>query len=140
MSILQLPIQKQLDQTISSNTETKQRWNRYIKKVKDKYVFKFNCKDYAITKPQTVREPTATLPPIHNTNKTTEEINFAINHCLQQAQLFANKLATKTKKKPTKEDNTMIEASRNATQAYIVLANKTLVDQGRQKFNKLADI
>ncbi len=28
----------------------------------------------------------------------------------------------------------MIEASKNATQAYIVLENKTLLDQGMQKF------
>ncbi len=140
MIILQLPVQKRLDQAISSNTETKQRWNRYRKKCKDNYVFKFNCKDYAITKPQTETEykPAANLPTLHYTNKTMEEIHFAINHCLQQAQLFANKLATK--KKPTKEDNTMIEASRNATQSSIVLANKNLLDQGRQRFKKLADI
>jgi hypothetical protein len=33
------------------------------------------------------------------------------------------------KKKPAIEDNTMIEASRNATQAYIVLADKTLLEE-----------
>jgi hypothetical protein len=108
------------------------------KKVQHNYVFKFNSKDYAITKPQTEHKPVANLPTVHYTDKTTEEIHFRINHCLHQAQQFANKLATK--KKATKEDNTMIEASRNATPAYIVLANKTLLHQGRQNFKKLADI
>jgi hypothetical protein len=51
---------------------------------KNNYVFKFNCKDYAITKSQTEHKPAANLPTVHYTDKTTEEIHFAINHCLQQ--------------------------------------------------------
>jgi hypothetical protein len=60
-----------------------------------------------------------------------------INNRLQQGQLLVKKIK---KKKPTKEDNTMIEASRNATQAYIVLANNTLLKEDRQRYKKLADI
>jgi hypothetical protein len=34
----------------------------------------------------------------------------------------------------------MIEVSRNALQAYIVLANKSLLEDGMQRFKKVADI
>jgi hypothetical protein len=68
--------------------------------------------------------------------KNTAEIHLAINHSLQQTQEIASRLAKK--EKPTKDDTTMIEAIRNATQAYIELANRTY--EGTKKFDKLGDI
>ncbi len=86
-------------------------------------MFKFSDKNYAATKPNKVQETAPTLPRIHYAKKSTAEIHLAINHSLQQTQEIAGKLAKK--KKPTKDDTTMIEVSRNATQAYIDLANRT---------------
>jgi VCBS repeat-containing protein len=91
MSILKLPIQKQLDQAISSNTETKERWSRYQMKLQGMYVFKLDSKNYAVTKSQTGHKTTAILPRINYTNKTKEEIHFTINRRLQQGQLLIRK-------------------------------------------------
>ncbi len=95
--------------------------------VRNNFVFEFNYKNYAETKPQAGHNTTGILPRINYTNKTNKEIHFAINNGLQQGQLLAKKIAKKTK--PIKQNNTMIEESRNATQAYIVLANKTLLEE-----------
>jgi hypothetical protein len=76
------------------------------------------------------------LPRINYTKKSTAEIHLAINHSLQQTQEIASRLAKM--KKPTKDNSTMIEASRNANQAYIELANRTY--EGTKKCNKLGDI
>ncbi len=102
-------------------------------------MFEFDYKNYAETNSQAGHKTMAILPRIDYTNKTNKEIHFTINNGLQQGQLMAKKIAKK--KKPTKEDNTMIEALRNATQAYIELADKTLLEEDhKQKFEKLADI
>jgi hypothetical protein len=99
-------------------------------------MFKFNDKKYETSKPDKVEEIALTLPRIVYTKKSTAEIHLAINHSLQQTQEIASKLAKQ--KKPTKDNSTMIEASKNATQAYIELANRT--NDSTKKFNKLRDI
>ena len=86
-------------------------------------MFKFSDKNYATAKPDKVQKTAPTLPRINYTGKSTAEIHLAIIQSLQQTQEIAGTLAKK--KKPTKDDTTMIEVSRNATQAYIELANRT---------------
>jgi hypothetical protein len=51
MSILEPPVQNQLNQAISSNKESEARWNNYQKKLEENYKFKFNGKNYATSKP-----------------------------------------------------------------------------------------
>ncbi len=115
MGILNPPVQKQLDQAILANQETKSRWNNNQKKLQKKYIFQFNDKNYATAKVGKV-EKAPTLPQINLTNKTTEEIHLVINQSLQQAQDVVSRLSKK--KKPTTDNKIVIEASRNATQAY----------------------
>jgi hypothetical protein len=86
-------------------------------------------KKYATSKPDKAEEILPTLPRINNPKKSTAEIHLAMNHSLQQTQEIARRLAKK--KKPTKNDTAMIEATRNATQAYIELANRTY--EGRKR-------
>jgi hypothetical protein len=99
-------------------------------------MFKFNDENYATSKPEEVEEIEPTLPRIDYTEKSAAEIHLAINHSLQQTQEIASRLAKK--KKPTNDNTTIIEASRNATPACIELANRTYEDT--KKFNKLGDI
>ncbi len=86
-------------------------------------MFKFNDKNYATTKPDKVEEIVPTLLRIDYTKKLTAEIHLAINQSLQQTQEIAGRI--EKKRKPMKDNITMIEASKNATGAYIELANRT---------------
>jgi hypothetical protein len=76
--------------------------------VRSQLCVQVDFKNYTETKPQTGHKTTVFLPRINYTTKTNKEIYFAINNGLQQGQLLAKKLAKK--KKPTKEDNMIIEA------------------------------
>jgi hypothetical protein len=98
-------------------------------------MFQFNDKNYATAKAGKVEKAPA-LPQINLPNKTTEENHLVINQSLQQTQDVLTRLSKKAK--PTKDDKTVIEASRNENQAYLELANRTY--EPIKKFNRLANI
>jgi hypothetical protein len=77
-------------------------------------------------------------PRLDYSNKSINELHSVINKGLLYEQRRADKLE---KKRPSKDDKKMIDTTRNITQAYIALANKTLQQEDNvEVFDSLEDI
>jgi hypothetical protein len=109
----------------------KERHKRCMKKVNRGYAFEFSTKNYAEKKHNTEETNEVIIQPSFNfSGKTQEELHYVINKGLLNVEKTTKKL--EQKKRPTIEDRKMIDTNAKMIQAFITLANTTLLknDEG----------
>jgi hypothetical protein len=96
-----------------------------MKKVNKGYVFEFSTKNYAEKKHVTEETNEVVIQPSFDfSGKTQEELHYVINKGLLNVEKTTKKI--EQKKSPTIEDK-KIETNAKMIQAYITLANTTLL-------------
>ncbi len=97
-----------------------------MKKVNKGYVSEFSTKNYAEKKHVTEETNEVVIQPSFNfSGKTQEELHYVINKGLLNIEKTTKKL--EQQKRPTIEDKKMIDTNAKMIQAYITLANTTLL-------------
>jgi hypothetical protein len=95
-----------------------------MKKVNRVYAFEFSTKNYAEKIHDTEETNEVIVQPSFNfSGKTQEELHYVINKGL----LNLEEKKIEQKKRPTIEDKKMIDTNAKMIQAYITLANTTLL-------------